>query len=288
MTICYLNGEFLPLQEARVSAMDRGFLLGDGVYEILPAYRGRLFSFAEHYARLEISLAAIQLNSPHSIAAWQTILQELVDRNGGGDQSIYLQITRGPAPVREHQFPEHVTPTTFAYTTPFKPLPIAELQRGITAITLPDNRWQNCYIKSISLIGNVLLKQAAKIAGGSEAILIRDGFAIEGAASNLFIVSNGVIETPPADGHILRGITRDLIITLAKQNQIECIEKPITEEMLFAAEEIWISSSVREIVPVVRLNEKIIGDGKAGAVWQKIIEIYRKYQATNHDKTQNH
>lgn len=281
MTICFLNGTFLPLNEARISAMDRGFLLGDGVYEILPAYRGRLFSFTEHYARLENSLAAIQLISPYTLNEWKTILQDLVDRNGGGDQFIYLQITRGPAAVREHHFPEQINPTAFAYTTPYQQYSVDELNKGIKAITLPDNRWQHCYIKSISLIGNVLLRQAAKMAGASEAILIRDGFAIEGAASNLFIVLDGVIHTPPADGHILRGITRDLIIQLAKQNHIECVEKSITEKMLFSASEIWTSGSIREIAPVVQLNDQIISNGHGGPIWHKIIEFYREYQRTH-------
>lgn len=278
MTIAYLNGEFTPLTEARISPMDRGFLLGDGIYEILPAYRGKLFSFAEHFARLEKSLAAIQLTTAPDAKTCQSFLQELVTRNGGGDQFIYLQITRGVSLSRDHVFPDHVTPTVFAYTTPIHPAPMEEIARGITAITLPDNRWQHCHIKTISLMGNVLLRQAAKVAGAPEAILIRDGHAIEGVASNLFIVDKNTLITPPADGHILRGITRDLVLKIAHQLDIACVEQAITESMLRGASEVFVTSSIKEILPVVKLDQQLINDGKAGPVWQKLINAYRDYQ----------
>ncbi len=178
LTIAYLNGTFVPLNEAQVPAMDRGFLFGDSVYEVLPAYNGKIFSFAEHYARLIRSLDAIKLSTPHTADELQNILQEVVQQNGNGDQYIYLQISRGPSPVRDHVFPNKITPTTFAYSTALTPPSIDTMKKGITVITYPDNRWEHCYIKSTNLLGNVLARQAATESHAQEAILIREGNAI--------------------------------------------------------------------------------------------------------------
>lgn len=278
MTIAFLNGEYLPLESARVSPMDRAFLFGDAVYEVIPVYDGKIFSIVEHLARLNRSLTAIKLNSPYPENQLHLILQQLVDQNGGGNQTIYLQISRGVAPIRDHAFPEKIIPTLFAYSMPLNLQDIATIEKGITAITYTDNRWENCYIKSTNLLGNVLARQAAIDAGVQEAIFIREGYAIEGTASNLFFVFNDVIKTTPADKHILGGVTRDFIIQIAKQNKINIIEEYVAENLIWQANEIWISSTSKEIAPVVKINNKIIGNGIGGPMWRKMINLYREFR----------
>lgn len=276
MTIAYLNGDFLPLEQARVSPMDRGFLFGDGVYEIIPVYKGKLFRLDQHLNRLRRSLHLIQIDFTVNTSAWEKIFNQLIEENGSGDQSAYLQITRGAAPKREHYFPANINPTLFAYTMPLVLPTLESLQKGIQAITINDIRWQHCDIKSLNLLPNVLARQEAMTHQAQEAILVRDGHALEGAASNLFVVKNGVIITPPQDCHILGGITRDAILEIAQQNQIPHIEAIIPEKMLFSADEIWISSSAREISPVLKLNDQQVGDGKPGPVWSKMIKLFQQ------------
>lgn len=278
LTIAYLNGAFIPLKEARIPAMDRGFLYGDAVYEVLPVYQGQLFSFAEHHARLMRSLNAIKLISPCTADELQNILQELVQRNGNGDQYIYLQITRGPVEIRDLPFPKEINHTIFAYSTALITTPIETIEKGTSVITYPDIRWQHCYIKTTNLLGNVLARQAAIEANAQEAILIRDGNAMEGTASNLFVVHNNILITPPADGHILGGVTRDFIIKLARKNGISVEEKNISEELLLNANEVWLTNTTREIVPVIKINQHIIGEGVAGPMWHKMINHYRNFR----------
>lgn len=278
VTIAFLNNTFLPLNEARVPAMDRGFLFGDSIYEVLPAYNGKIFSFAEHHARLLRSLSAIEIPPPYSADELHHILQELVQRNGNGDQYVYLQISRGSSPVRDHAFPAQINPTTFAYSTALTLQSIESLTKGISVITYPDNRWEHCYIKTTNLLGNVLARQAAVSAGTQETIFIRDGNAIEGTASNLFVVHNNMLLTPPNDGHILGGVTRDFIITLAKQNNIAVEEKYIAEELLYKANEVWLSNTTREILPVTKINQHSVGAGVGGPLWHKIIHLYREFR----------
>lgn len=274
MTIAYLNGEFLPLEEARISVLDRGFIFGDGVYEVIPVFAGYLFRLPEHLQRLENSLAKIQLANPLTRAQWQTTLETLVARNAGGDQSIYLQITRGPA-KREHNFPEHVTPTVFIMTHPFVDPPAS---KGIKAITRPDTRWQHCDIKTISLVANVLLRQQAVDAGATEAILIRDGYVTEGAATNVFIVENGVAITPPKSQFILPGITRDLVLEIMQTAHLPCREDSVSATQLQNAEEVWICGSISGILPVILLDELPVGSGQPGPVWSHIWQLYQNYK----------
>jgi len=281
--IVYLNGNFLPVHEARISVMDRGFLFGDGVYEVIPVYGGQPFRLIHHLQRLELSLQGIQLEPPLNPVQWQDILTNLIRHNGGGDQSLYLQITRGVAPSRDHGFPERVQPTVFAMSSPLEE-PDAADRQGIKAITLKDIRWQHCHIKAITLLPNVLMHQQALAAGATEAILLRDGLATEGAASNLFIVQNGVILTPPQSHLLLPGITRDLVMELCQQNSLPCREADISEAALHAADEIWISNSVRELTAVIELDGKPIGEGKPGPYWQRISALYADYKRTLHDK----
>lgn len=277
MSIAYLNGKFMPLDEARISPLDRGFLFADGVYEVIPAYRGKLFRFAEHLDRLDASLAAIKLPNPLARTDWTTLFNSLIEQNGSGNIYIYLQITRGAAAKRDHAFPvPPVAPTIFAMTgqiaTPAADMP--DTTTGVAAITLDDIRWSRCDIKSVALLANVLMRQQAVSEGASEAILIRDGFATEGSASNFFIVKRGVIVTPPKSHLILPGITRDLLVELAREHGMPVEEKEVTEVELKSAEELWISSSTREVVPVTRLNGHPVNSGKPGPVWKQMARHY--------------
>lgn len=278
MSIVYLNGEFLPKEQARVSVLDRGFLLGDGVYEVIPVYGGRLFRLEQHLDRLDQSLAGIRLANPHTHREWRDILTQLMERHGGGDQSVYLQVTRGMAPKRDHTFPANTLPTVFAMSAPLTPNPPEIAEKGVAAITLEDIRWKYCHIKAVTLLANVLLRQQAVDSGATEAILIRDGEVTEGAASNVFIVRNGVLITPPKGPFLLPGITRDLILELAAANAIPHREAPVPEAELFSADEIWVTSSTREILPVTKLNQVIIGGGRPGSMWARMTAIYQDYK----------
>jgi D-alanine transaminase len=270
----YLNGEYLPLAEAKVSVLDRGFLFGDGIYEVIPAYAGRLFRLEDHIARLNNSLSGIRLDLNKTVAEWQSIFQPLLESDK--DQYIYLQITRGYAPKRDHGFPEQVVPTVFAMCSEIKPF--AGRLSGIKAVTLDDNRWQLCNIKAITLLGNILLRQEALDQDCAEAILVKNGYVVEGAASNLFAVIDGELITPPKTNEILPGITRDVILELAQANNIPCREDIIAEEALQFASEIWVTSSTREIVPVVELNGAAVADGKPGPVWQAMDQLLQAYK----------
>ena len=279
MTTAYLNGAFLPLGEAQVSVMDRGFLFGDGVYEVIPVYGGRLFRLAHHLKRLQNSLDAVRIASPMPEHGWADMLTELVARNTGSDQAVYLQVTRGTAPKRDHAFPADVRPTVFAMSTPAAAPRDSAAEQGIKAVTLPDIRWQHCDIKAITLLPNVLLRQQAIEADTAEAILIKDGCAIEGAASNIFIVSHGLLITPPNGPALLPGITRDLILELAAGNGIPYCEAEIPTADLLGADEIWLTSSTREISPVIQLDDTTISGGKPGPLWHRMIGLYQDYTA---------
>jgi len=275
--IVYLKGKFLPQDQAFVPVMDRGFVFGDGVYEVIPVYGGRLFRLDEHLQRLDGSLAGIRLNNPMTHAEWADTLTHLVRKNGDGEQSIYLQISRGHAP-RDHAFPQNTPPTVFISSSPLKPVAEELLQNGVAAISLEDIRWKHCHIKAIALLPNILLRQQAIDAGAHEAILIRDGLVTEGAASNLFIVKNDIIKTPPKGPFLLPGITRDLVLELAKANNINAQECNIGPQDLLQADEIWLSSSTKEILPVTKLDDKIVANGQPGPAWQQMRKLYQAYK----------
>jgi D-alanine transaminase len=275
-TIVYLNGDYLPAEEAKISVLDRGFIFGDGIYEVIPVYGGRLFRLPHHLNRLDHSLEGIRLANPMDHSAWRLMLEELVRRNGGGDQSLYLQITRGVA-ERDHGFPPDSGPTVFAMSKPLAESTPTE-QEGINAITAEDIRWKWCNIKSIALLPNILLRQQAVDSGAGEAIMLRDGSVTEGAAGNIFIVTNGIVQTPPKSNLLLPGITRDLVVELCRDNDIPCIEETISETQLHAADELWVTSSTKEIVPVIRLNGEPVGTGHPGARWRQLIELYQRYK----------
>ncbi len=276
--IAYLDGRFLPLDEARVSVLDRGFLLGDGVYEVIPVYGGRLFRLDDHLARLERSLAETRIPNPHDRPGWRRLLETLVTENGGGDRAVYLQVTRGVA-ARDHAFPAHVTPTVFAMSHPLPAPDPALAERGVAAVTLEDIRWLRCDIKTISLLGNVLLRQAAIDRGAQEAILVRDGEVTEGAASNVFVVHDGTLSTPPKGERLLPGITRDLVLELAAAEGLPCHQRPISEASLRQADEIWLTSSTKEILPVTRLDDAPVGDGRPGPLWRRLHARYQAFKA---------
>lgn len=283
MSIVYLNGDFLPIDEACISVTDRGFLFGDGVYEVIPAYGGRLFRLPHHLQRLQDSLDGIHLSNPLNKSEWTQLLENLLERNQdragtNNDQSVYLQVTRGTAAKRDHSFPVEIRHTVYACSNPL-PDPDPAIERdGITAITLDDIRWAWCNIKATTLLPNVLLRQQAGERGASEAILIRDGHSIEASSSNIFIVRDGVIITPPKSQIMLPGITRDLVLELAGQHGIAYREDNIAEDELHDADEVWITSSTREIVPVTRLDDKAVGDGSPGQVWKTMLAHYRQYK----------
>jgi D-alanine transaminase len=275
-SVVYLNGGFRPAAQACIPVTDRGFLFGDGVYEVIPVYGGRLFRLDPHLDRLDRSLAAIRLPNPLERGQWRAMLEELVTRNGAGDLSVYLQVTRGAPATRDHAFPADVPATVLAMASPLKPLAASVLDTGIEAVTLDDIRWQACHIKAITLLANVLLRQQAIDQGGQEAILIRDGNAVEGAASNLFVVKGRALQTPPTGPWLLGGITRELILELAPRAGVTPAEVPIPAGELAAADEIWLTSSTREILPVTRLDGEPVGDGLPGAVWQRMFALYQE------------
>ncbi|MDH5394110.1 MAG: D-amino acid aminotransferase [Gammaproteobacteria bacterium] len=276
--IVYLNGEYKAIGDACVSVLDRGFLFGDGVYEVIPAYGGKLLRLDSHLQRLNNSLDAIRLKNPMSGSAWAHMLDQLVQKNAGTDQSLYLQVTRGVAAKREHEFPDTVKPTVFAMSSVLASVSRAVAEQGIKAVTLDDIRWRACNIKTTALLANTLLRQQASDKGASESILIRDGNATEGTASNVFVVLEGVIVTAPVSPLLLPGITRDLVLELAAKHDMPCQERDISEAELRKASEIWISSSTREILPVIKLDGEKVANGKAGPVWQKMIDIYQQYK----------
>lgn len=270
----YLNGQFLPLEEARISVLDRGFLFGDGVYEVIPAYGGRLFRLDEHLARLESSLDQIRIRPPLTHREWGSVLDRLLPDDR--DRSVYLQITRGVAEKRDHAMPATPKPSVFAMSSELEAR--YDVHAGVGAITLEDSRWKLCQIKAITLLANILLRQQALDRNCAEAILIRDGVVSEGAASNVFAVIDGVLVTPPKSHDLLPGITRDLVLELAQANAIDAWEKTIPAEMLAAADEIWLTSSTREILPVVGLDGKRVGDGAPGPIWHRMHGIFQAYK----------
>ena len=274
----HLNGRFLPLAEAQVSPLDRGFLFGDGVYEVIPAYGGRLFHLPAHLKRLQHSLDGIRLENPLTDAAWSTMLTKLVAGNGGGDQALYLQVSRGADKARDHGFPGGVPATVFAMSSPLAPLPEEFKTRGARVMTLTDIRWHRCDIKCTALLGNVLLRQQATETGCNEAILLRDGHATEGTASSLFIVADGVLITPPDGPTLLPSITRDVVLELAAKHGITTRRASIPTMQLAAAEEIWLASSTREVYPVTEVDGRPVGGGKPGSHWKRMFDLFQQHK----------
>lgn len=275
-TTAYLNGQFLPLTEAKISPLDRGVSFGDGIYEMIPVFNGKLFCLEEHLDRLNQSLNDIRMSLPHTHIEWRNILETLVKKNGSKDQWLYLLVTRGVDPVREPLFPLHQNPTIFAVSYP-KVYPSKETQaKGVRVTNVQDIRWKLCTIKTTARIANVLMFQEAKEKGFDEAIIINEGYAWEGTSSNFFVVRDNTIFTPPKSNYLLSGVTRDQILAIAKKNNIPCQETKILAEDLLTADELWITGSIRGIVPVIAFNQHPIGKGIAGPLWSKMWDLYVK------------
>ncbi|HEY1992601.1 MAG TPA: aminotransferase class IV, partial [Gammaproteobacteria bacterium] len=260
----YLDGAFLPLAEAKLSPLDRGFLFGDGVYEVIPAYAGRLFHLPAHLKRLQHSLDGIRLKNPLGDARWTALLQELVQKNGGGEQAVYLQVTRGADVGRDHSFPAKAPATVFAMSSPLGSLPEELKTRGAKVVLLQDIRWQRCDIKCTALLGNVLLRQQATDAGCHEGILVRDGHITEGTASSLFVVVDGVLVTPPDGPELLPSITRDVALQLAARVHLPVRRDRLPLGALERVEEVWLASSTREVYAVTQIDGKPVRDGVPG------------------------
>ncbi len=270
----YLNGKFLPLADAGISPLDRGFLYGDGVYEVMPVYSRRPFRIGEHLKRLQATLDGIKLSNPLDSEGWKSVVLELIDVAPWEDQSIYLQVTRGADDKRDHAFPPASVPSTaFAFASPLVTTSADVRAKGVAAITVPDLRWARCDLKVISLLANVLARQQAVEQGCAEAILIRDGFMKEGAASNIFVVKNGILLAPPKTHLMLPGITYDVILELAESCGQPLKIAEITEAELRDADEVWMTSSTKEILSITTLDGVPVGSGQPGplgaAMWQR-------------------
>jgi D-alanine transaminase len=268
----------VPLSEARISPLDRGFLYSDGVYEVMPVYAGRPFRFEAHAARLTRSLAAIRMEDPHTRAEWHDLLASLITRNGGGDQYVYWQVTRGAEFGRSHAPLPNIPRTVFAFCAPLPVMPATTLENGVECVTAQDTRWAQCDIKSVSLLANVLLRQLAVDAHAAETILLRDGELMEASASAVHVVLGGVIVSPPNSPKILPGTTRSAMEEVATSAGIPYKAAPVSEQQLRTADEIWISASTREVQSVTKLDGKPVGTGKPGPLWRRIYQQWQRYK----------
>ena len=276
MTV-FLSGKLLPLEQATVSVLDRGFIFGDGVYELVPVYSRVPFRLDEHLARLERSLGEAKIRNPYSRAQWRAHIYRLIDAQPFEDQGVYFQVTRGVA-KRDHAFPKDAEPTVFIMSNPLVNPPRDQVEKGSAAISAQDNRWLRCDIKSISLIGNVLLRQVSAEQGAAETLLFREGKLTEASASNVFIVRRGVIQSPPKSNLILPGITYDVVVELARANGLALEFKDVPENEVRSADEIWVTSSSKEVLAIVELDGKRVGDGRPGPVFQRMYQLYQEFK----------
>jgi D-alanine transaminase len=274
MPVVFLNGKYMPLDKAYIHVLDRGFFFADGVYEVIPVFNQHIFRLDEHLQRLNNSLKAVCIDNPYDNSAWYDILHTLATENNVPDQSLYIQVTRGVS-ERDLNINTGSPPTVFAMC---RPIQAKDHDRGISAITHDDIRWQYCHIKAITLLPSVILRNRAAEKGAREAILVRDNYVTEGAASNVFIVQGDTVKTPPNDGSVLPGITRDLLIELLNDAGIKCEESRIDESELRAADEIWVTSSTWEIVPVIELDGRTVGEGDPGNVWKQANTLYQEFK----------
>lgn len=279
----YLNGEWMPIEKAMIPVLDRGFIFGDGVYEVIPCYSGHPFRLREHLTRLQSSLDGVRIENPYSLDRWVELVCEMVAKNPWEDQGVYLQMTRGVAP-RDHAFPKGVKPTVFMMSNPLTTPPQSLREQGVPAVTVTDNRWLRCDIKSVSLLANCLLRQAAADQGAVESVLLRDGFLTEGSASNIFVVRDGLIITPPKTNFILPGITYDVVVELARANRLPLEIRQVSEAEVRDADELWLTSSTKEVLPISTLDGKPVGHGesagKPGPVAARMYQLYQDYKRT--------
>lgn len=274
MSICYLNGQFVPREEARISPLDRGFLFGDGVYEVIPVYAGQPFRLGAHLERLGRSLEGIRLANPHTVAEWTSLIQRLIDAHPQWpEQALYLQITRGADVARTHAFPD-VPPTVFMMTNALAVPSDEDFERGAAVISAADNRWLRCDLKTTALLANCLLRQLAVDEHCDETVLFRDDLLTEGAASNIFVVRDGVLHAPPKSTLILPGITYDVVFELARANGLPIEVGEITKDEVRSADELWMSSSTKEVMPITTFDGKTVGNGRAGPVARRMREWF--------------
>jgi len=273
--IVYLNGEFLPAAEARIPVLDRGFIFGDGVYEVIPVYSRRPFRMAEHFQRLQRSLDAVRIPNPLTGTEWARLIEEIVARNAGDDQSVYLQVTRGVA-KRDHAFPKEAKQTVFMMSGPLVTPSQDKIERGVAAVTTTDYRWLRCDVKSVSLLANCLLRQHAVDAGAEEVVMLRDGYLSEGSSSNVFAVRNGVLLATPKNHLVLPGITYDVVLELAAATQLPVEVREIPEAEVRGADELWLTSSTKEVLAISTLDGRPVGSGRPGEVFRT---MHAEFQA---------
>ncbi len=276
----FLNGQWLAAQDARVSVMDRGFLFGDGVYEVIPVYSRQAFRLEQHLARLQQSLDGIQLANPYRTQDWIALVTQLASEAEWEDQSIYIQVTRGPMAVRNHAFPKEITPTALLLAEPMTAPPAGLREQGIAAVSAADIRWLRCDLKTTSLLANCLLRQMAVAAGCVETVLFRDGFLTEGSASSIFVVKNGVLLAPIKNHLMLPGITYDVVLELAERHGLAHEVRDITEAETRGADELWMCSSTKEVLPIVALDGRAVGGGgKPGPAFAQMYSWYQEFKA---------
>ena len=281
MITAYVDGAYLPLAEARVSPMDRGFLFGDGAYEVIPVYSRRAFRLDEHVARLANTLAAMRLANPHSADEWKAIILEIVARNPWDDQSVYLQVTRGADTRRNHAFPgPEVKPTVFLMSEPLVTPSAEQLATGIAAVSAADIRWLRCDLKTVSMLANCLLRQHAIDHGCMETVLFRDSFLTEGAASSIFVCKDGVLLVPPKSHLMLPGITYDVVLELARRHGMKHEVREVLEAEVRSADELWMTSSTKEVLPITALDGRPVGDGKPGPMGRQMYAWYQDFKNT--------
>jgi D-alanine transaminase len=286
MSNVYLNGATLPLEQACIPVMDRGFLFGDGIYEVIPVYGGRLFRLQEHLTRLNRSLDAIGITNPHSDQQWQQILDDLISNSDHGDElTLYLQITRGAGTSRDHAIPADISPTVFAMASATKPPTDEQRQQGVSCITAEDIRWLRCDIKAITLLPAVLMRQQAAAAGAADALLVRDGQVTEGSVTSLFAIVGDTLVTPPQSHLLLPGVTRELVLELAAQANMTIEQRAIPLTELYDADELWITGSTKEVLAVVEVDGKPIGTGQPGPHFQQMLDRYRAYKQAFREHT---
>ena len=270
----YLNGQFLPLDEAKISPLDRGFLFGDGAYEVIPVYSRRPFRIDEHLRRLQQTLDGIRLPNPHTLEQWRALVERIVQDGDADDLSVYIQVTRGADNKRDQAFPMGVAPTAFIFSAPLITPTAAQRETGIAVISALDNRWLRCDLKTVALLANVLLRQQAIDAGCVETIMLREGFLTEGAASNIFVVKDGVLLAPPKDHRMLAGITYDVVLELAAKHGMAYEVREIADAELRVADELWMTSSTKEVLPITTLDGQPVGDGKPGPAARQMYAWY--------------
>jgi D-alanine transaminase len=277
LPICYLNGAYLPLSEAKVSPFDRAFLFGDAVYEVVPLYGSRLFRLRQHLDRLNRSLAGIRMPPAMSHGDWAHVCQELISRNAADQGHLYMQVSRGAEFGRNHAWPEGLKPTLFAYCTELDPLPDALLEHGVAAVTATETRWARRDIKATALLANILLKKLAADAGAFETIMLENDELTEGSSTTVHVVKNGVIHTPPNSHHILPGTTRDVVTELADLLSVRNLSTAVSESALRSADEIWLAFSTRGVLPVTKLDGAPVGSGVPGPVFKRIHLAFANY-----------